>query len=404
VICQRVEARSGLRVAAIARSLEVALETLMRDVGVERGALEERLLTDDALLERLTLLLTIPETHFFRVKPQMKALANVVLPTLARDRASIRVWSAGCSTGEEAYTLAMLALEGQGPAVSVLGTDLHPGSLEVARAARYGAWSFRDTPPHVRQMYFDAVASARWQVKPEVRDLVKFAALNLLEAHWTVDGTFDLIVCRNVMIYFSNDNAQRLIARLAARLRPGGWLLLGPSDPPPLPATLQRAGLVVRFEDGAILYRRAALRAVTPDRAPAPPPAVPKLEPRAPNAPTLELPVFIVGALDTVAPAAQTDAPSDLHVGLSALEGDDLPLALAALRRAAYLEPTSAFVQFALAQALVSSGQSARARSALRAAARLLEGLSDDAALSGQGMTVADLRRGVQALNVMLGA
>ncbi len=428
-----LEARVGLRVPADARSLAEGLEGLVRETGLSPDALHARLLLDTALLARLATALTVPETHFFRIKPQMDALFKVVLPDLASRGRALNLWSAGCSTGEEAYTLAILALRQRalrGLRVNVLGSDLHPGSLETARAARYSAWSFRDTPGHIRESYFDAHSSTQWQVRPEVRDGVRFEVLNLLQTDWGLERRMDLILCRNVMIYFSNLTAQRLIERFADQLQPGGWLVLGPSDPPPLPATLQRAGLQVRFEDGAILYRKVAgARAVnalnpsldassqgsaraptlelSPSSLPAPRPTKPSglpvaarppqtsSEPVSPN-PTLEIPPALLDA--AFVPSAE------LREGLNALESADVAGALTALRRAAYLEPDSAFVQFALAQALLSSGQHARARVALREALRLVQDLPDGAMLERSGLSVADLRRGVAAMNVMLGA
>ena len=416
-----LERRVGLRLQSNATQVFDAFDALAHELGVGAAELLGRLIVDSALLEELATRLTVAETHFFRIKPQIDALAQTVLPDLERRSAAthaLRFWSAGCSTGEEAYTLAILWTQLRSSRdVSILGTDLHPQSLEAARCGRYGEWSFRDTPAEVTDRYFSLVAHesaqpgspsraqslghrATWQIADSLRQMVRFEVLNLLSADWSHVAQFDLILCRNVMIYFSNPTAQHLVERLAARLRPGGWLMLGPSDPPPLPATLERCRLTVHYEHGAILYRK---------------------QPGGPSQPlivrqsveTLELPPIqalfgLPASLPTSLPTSLPEPPptkrdppgtnasfeTELQRGMDALEAAQIPLALEALRRAVYLEPRSALAQFLLARVLVDSAQPDRARVALRQAQRLLEG-SDPS---------SDLHRAVTALHLMLEA
>lgn len=402
-----LEQRVGLRLQGSATQALGAFDALASTLQISATELLERLTSDPALLETLATQLTVPETHFFRIAPQMDALRELVLPDLERCLAGgrpLRFWSAGCSTGEEAYTLAILAAEGLSgnTRVDILGTDLHPQSLEIARRGRYGAWSFRDTPERVRSTYFTDSSrglSTQWQIADHLRRQVRFEVLNLMSLDWSPLEHFDLILCRNVMIYFSNSTAQQLIERFAEQLHPGGWLILGPSDPPPLPATLERCGFSVRFERGAMLYQKIAAQPRAPVQPGAP------VQPRAPlpSLATLELPpveglLFDVDEPMTPAPqiftAEQTpDFQRQLQLGMNALEATDLPTALSALRRAAYLEPQSALAQFLLAKTLLDSAQPDRARVALRQAQRLLDG-SDPS---------ADLHRAATALSVMLG-
>ena len=407
-----LEQRVGLRLNASATQVLAAFDALNEQLQISPAQLLERLSGDSALLEKLATQLTIPETHFFRIKPQIDALRDLVLPDLERRLAAqrpLRCWSAGCSTGEEAYTLAILAVQGLSARteVEILGTDLHPQSLEVARRGTYGAWSFRDTPEQVREQFFATASrgtSPAWRIADHLRQQVQFSVLNLLNPDWSPLERFDLILCRNVMIYFSNATAQHLIERFAAQLQPGGWLILGPSDPPPLHDTLERAGFSVRYERGAMLYQKRMAGQVAQS---------------APVFATLELPpieglMFDFGPPISPAPvpppevaaaAPLTDFQHQLQLGMGALEADDIPAALTALRRAAYLEPLSALAQFLLAKTLLGSAQPDRARIALRQAKRLLHDRDSqigevDADLHSSD---ADLQRAVTALSVMLG-
>ena len=402
-----LEQRVGLRLQSSATQALGAFDAMADQLKVDADQLLERLSSDPALLEALATQLTIAETHFFRIGPQIHALKETVLPDLGRRLSaaqSLRFWSAGCSTGEEAYTLAMLAVQMRSirDKVVILGTDLHPESLETARRGRYGEWSFRDTPHQIRETYFTQIPlehssgsrrehSSKWQIADSLQKIVRFELLNLLNADWSQLELFDLILCRNVMIYFSNATAQDLIERMAAQLRPGGWLMLGPSDPPPLPATLERSRLTVRYEAGAILYQKQLT-----DR---PQPPVTRTLVHTLELPPIEALFRLLEApvppqpqpLERDTPAVIADFEHELQLGMNALEAAQIPVALAALRRAVYLEPQSALAQFLLAQALVDSGQPDRARVALRQAQRFLPG-------SG-----SDLHRAVTALSVKLG-
>lgn len=185
--------------------------------------------------------LTIGETYFFRNAAQFEALQQQVLPELFRRQASLhslRIWSAGCATGEEPYSLAM-TLKGMPDyddswQISILATDINSSFLARAREALYGSWSFRETPAEVRDRFFTAEGS-RWRLAPEIRRRVTFARLNLVEdmIPSVINGTcaLDIIFCRNVMIYFDEMTIRRVVDRFYRALSPGGWLFVGHAEP-----------------------------------------------------------------------------------------------------------------------------------------------------------------------------
>ncbi len=189
-----------------------------------------------AELDEATDLITINETYFFRETYQLRAYREEILPRLhagpgARDRLS--VWSAGCSTGEEVYSVAMLTREaGLFPSrsVRIFGSDISRRVVVAARRGVYGPSSFRATPPEMRRRYFHERPDGMHVVE-ELRALCQFGQLNLLDAaRSSVVGRVDVIFCRNVMIYFDEDSRRRVIEMFYDRLLPGGFLLLGHSE------------------------------------------------------------------------------------------------------------------------------------------------------------------------------
>jgi chemotaxis protein methyltransferase CheR len=200
-------------------------------------------------------LLTTNETYFFREERQLRAFQNELLPMLhgqAASRRRLAIWSAGCSTGEEAYTVAMLVHqsglffagavgdrepESQSPEgsperwdIRVYGSDISRRCVAAARRGIYGESSFRTTPPEVRAEFFNGCRGA-WQVGEPIRKLCHFGQMNLLdEDRLRVLGSVDAIFCRNVLIYFDARARKVAIERLYERLNPGGVLLLGHSE------------------------------------------------------------------------------------------------------------------------------------------------------------------------------
>lgn len=185
-------------------------------------------------------LITTKETYFFRQEYQLSAFRREILPEIARthaDQKRLRVWSAGCATGEEAYTLAMLIQQTglfKDWAVRVIGTDLSRRSVAHARRGCYRETSMRVTTPAQRVAYFDqppAPPANRWEVKDFIKTLCWFGQLNLFDAgKAAMVGRVDVIFCRNVLIYFDTVSRRKVIDALYEQLVPGGYLLLGHSE------------------------------------------------------------------------------------------------------------------------------------------------------------------------------
>jgi chemotaxis protein methyltransferase CheR len=195
----------------------------------------------DGADERQALLdeVTIPETHFFRNPPQIRALRTHVLPELLRQAAAekkLRIWSAGCSTGEEAYTVAILIREllpqSAGWDVKIVATDVSTRALAAGRAGEYGERAFVMTDAlDLGRWFVMDTDSGSWVVRDEVRELVEFRHHNLVnDAPPFDDDQVDLILCRNVTIYFDRETTRRLMKRLHGRLRDGGYLFLGHAE------------------------------------------------------------------------------------------------------------------------------------------------------------------------------
>lgn len=185
--------------------------------------------------ERAVDLVTTNETYFFRELSQLRAFENEVLPQLqeeARPRKRLVIWSAGCSTGEEVYTLAILVLRSQrftGWDVRIVGNDISRRVLQVARTAVYRESSFRAMPEEYAE-YFTPAPSGR-SVRPFVRELCHFGHFSLLdEARVAMIGRVDAIFCRNVLIYFDQASRRRVIQAFYERLEPHGYLMLGHSE------------------------------------------------------------------------------------------------------------------------------------------------------------------------------
>ncbi|HUB34046.1 MAG TPA: protein-glutamate O-methyltransferase CheR [Bryobacteraceae bacterium] len=195
--------------------------------------------TDGEELDCIVGELTIGETYFFRHREHFDALRDAVFPELLvgnRTSRRIRVWSAGCATGAEPYSLAILLdLELSdriaGWEISILATDINTEFLARAREARYRPWSFRETPDSVRSACFEQ-HSDTWVLKPEFRRLVSFRQHNLAdsESFRELGGPFDLILCRNVLMYFGPELIRKAVAAFHDVLMPGGWLVVGSAE------------------------------------------------------------------------------------------------------------------------------------------------------------------------------
>jgi chemotaxis protein methyltransferase CheR len=179
--------------------------------------------------------LTINETYFFRERAQLGALISEILPELRAQRGGrpVCIWSAGCSSGEEPYSVVMLAREaGFVPGVDfrVYASDISQRMLRRAREGVYRETSFRETEPALRERYFTPVEQGL-RISADVKQHVDFIHLNLFDgSKLALLGTLDVILCRNVIIYFDPADKRRTIETFHAKLRPGGYLLLGHSE------------------------------------------------------------------------------------------------------------------------------------------------------------------------------
>ncbi len=213
------------------------------------------------------------ETSFFRHQPSYHALVTHVLPALLGEPKRARtlcMWSAGCATGQEAYSLAMTFLESQRTQdfhVKVLGSDISQQALAKARCGQYKRHELRQLPDYYRQQYFTVMydeSTVMYEVNARVRALVEFRYINLCDPttfplpplpglHGLVGG-MDVIFCQNVLIYFSRESRVEIVQRLCQHLRVGGYLLLGPAEV----VGLQLPGVQsVRLAD-ALIYRRVS--------------------------------------------------------------------------------------------------------------------------------------------------
>jgi chemotaxis protein methyltransferase CheR len=195
----------------------------------------------DGELRQLLNEITIGETCLFRSQPQLDALRKVILPEVVVEKTKqitkrLRIWSAGCSTGEESYTLAMNMLEEsehllKGWTVEIVATDLNDRSVETAKAGIYGDYALRSTTDYFKRKYFSAVDEKKLQVRPEVKKLITFSRLNLQDdSKMVFMKGMDLIFCCNVLIYFDGASKSKVINHFFSNLNFGGYFFLGTSE------------------------------------------------------------------------------------------------------------------------------------------------------------------------------
>jgi chemotaxis protein methyltransferase CheR len=191
---------------------------------------------DDELVQAMDVL-TINETYFFREQRQLDAFSKEILPELKERNVlsrKIRIWSAGCSTGEEPYTLAMLIMEDGGFAgwdVSIFGSDINQRVLQNARRGVYRQNSFRTIDKYFLGRYFEPDEGETYRISDRVKRYVNFGNLNLVEAaRLRFLDTMDVIFCRNVMIYFDESAKKKVVQNFYDRLTDGGYLLLGHAE------------------------------------------------------------------------------------------------------------------------------------------------------------------------------
>ncbi|HKN18579.1 MAG TPA: protein-glutamate O-methyltransferase CheR, partial [Dissulfurispiraceae bacterium] len=215
-------------------------------------------------VEMLASHLTVGETYFYRDKGSFDALEEYILPELIRSRRGkeqrLRFWSAGCATGEEAYSIAML-LDNIVPDikdwnVSILATDINPNFLKLAAEGAYREWSFRSAPLWVKERYFTRTKKG-FEVLPRIRRMVTFSYHNLVGDPYPAlinnTSAMDIIFCRNVLMYFSRERAKEVVLHLNRCLMDDGWLAISPVEASHAISSLFKG---VKFP-GATLYKKA---------------------------------------------------------------------------------------------------------------------------------------------------
>lgn len=187
-------------------------------------------------LRRMIDVLTTNKTSFFREEVHFQFLRETIVPELDQNRRSLRIWSAGCSTGQEAYTIVMVLRETLKQYSTwdfrLLATDLSDRVIEQARQGVYERKALGDVSDQLLRKHFVPIKDSQydeWQVKPELRKPISYAHLNLM-GDWPMSGPFDVIFCRNVMIYFDKPTQEKLVNRFHELLGPGGYLLIGHSE------------------------------------------------------------------------------------------------------------------------------------------------------------------------------
>ena len=195
-------------------------------------------------LDRLINALTVGETYFFRDEGQFNALYNHVLPAILERRRpvrTVRLWSAGCASGEEPYSLAIMLRELLPDvnkwSITILGSDINAEALDRARKASYGEWAFREERARRWRARYFRQQGDRWILDPGIQRMVTFSRLNLAGRDYPAFETnttlMDVILCRNVTIYFSPEATRRVVTQLHGALVDGGWLVVGHAEPSP---------------------------------------------------------------------------------------------------------------------------------------------------------------------------
>jgi chemotaxis protein methyltransferase CheR len=188
-------------------------------------------------LEVIFDLLTVNETYFFREERQLHAFSEEILPLIVeekKDNRILRIWSAGCSTGEEPYTIAMLCCASgllRDWEIDIFASDISQRVIQTARRGSFNESSFRNMPDGLREKYFEKLADNKYRIHDEIKQMVTFGKVNLFDEHKTgILNEVDLIFCRNVIIYFDVEAKKRVIETFYRKLRKNGYLLLGHAE------------------------------------------------------------------------------------------------------------------------------------------------------------------------------
>jgi chemotaxis protein methyltransferase CheR len=408
--------------------------------------------------DQLVGVLTVGETYFFRNKGHFDALREQILPELIEKRRGagrrIRIWSAGCASGEEPYSIAILLRELipdiERWNILILATDINPRALEKARKGVYGGWSFRGVEQRIRETHFRRQDKDRYAIASEIKTMVTFEYLNLVEDRYPslINNThgMDLILCRNVTIYFDQAVTGRVVRQFHECLADGGWFIPGASEP----NMVSYRAFGHRSFPGAVIYQKSDGRTKRTDgafsfarkppvepSAPNSPVVAPAPAPLAPNAPAGAEDAY-AEALDRLRRKVTQDpdfAPAYQALGqiyadqgewetarrwcekaierdqlspkpyftlaMIALERDRLDEAAGLLKKTLYLDPLFILGHYTLAHVCRQRGEEKMARRSLQNVRRLLVGKPPKEPISGgDGLTAGRLLEMVELLVV----
>lgn len=410
---ERIRALFGLSLLGHPARLRDGLTAACKDLGiVDDAALLTRVdRGDHEAKSALARALTIGETYFFREPNHFALLRESLLPAaLKRAAGPVVLLSAACSSGEEAYSMAIVAREvlgaGASGSVRVVGVDVNERSLTAARRGVYRAWSLRGVANDVRSRWFDhAEDSEEWSIKPEARSLAAFERRNLVDAMDTLaPASVDVIFCRNVLIYLDDTSVIRVLQQLSQALRPGGALIVSSAEA----ALFAQAGLGTHEVEGTWVHThadtvtpggaavaaagrsQAATRSVTPSVTPVPR----RAERRArrasapPPAPSSSAPP---AASSSGSATSLDDATRCLDEGWAILASDPESAGEQA-RRAILLDRTLAAAHVLAASAALARSDARSARRSLRHAKRYLATTpSRDIVRGAGGATAAEM-------------
>lgn len=440
-LANKIEAETGWSFAGSKRrDLCLAIRRMAESVGMENGEeFVDWLLAgawDKSKADLCTHYLTIGETYFFREPRAFELVSNYAREKIAAFGAQntrLRIWSAGCCTGEEAYSIAMALRQSvpQLPArqISILGTDINGRHLQFAQAGMYRQWSFRNFDPALQKLYFSTADEGQYQLNKEIREMVKFSELNLASRVYpsiaTSMNAMDIIFCRNVLMYFSRDQAKNVIQRFHLCLADGGWLIVSPSE-----ASAELfSGLAGVYHPDAIFFKKTGPRnasaaagqglpgigkasggnagdrvpkqAVSADTAVLPSATV--VRPAQPARSKAEKPQtdgHTAGSLSAATnDASLTPMAEHYHAkALTAMDAGDHGDAMQNLKRVLYLQPDSIIAHYLMGVALSGQGRHDTAEKQFDTVLGLLAAIADeDVVPASDGLSAAYLRASVQA-------
>lgn len=260
--CEFLHLRTGMR---FGESKRYYIERRVFDRMAETGAATfapyfDLLRTSPTEVGHLVSSFTVNETYFYREDHQFRCLSQDLLPEIARRKApgdKIRIWSQPCSTGEEAYSIALWLLENwrmvDAYNIEIIGSDIDVVALEAARQGRYGPRSLGRLPEPVLEAYFEPPRRGRRQIIGDLRESVAYTEANLMDrSSMLANGRFDVVFCRNVLIYFDDASRRQAVDNLYACMEPGGFVCLGHSESM---SRISERFEMRRFPD-AIVYQR----------------------------------------------------------------------------------------------------------------------------------------------------